>query len=77
MAFVFFTLALPDQANVIFQSMFEFTTRNFDWFLIGAADLVVLFVLFLIVTPYGGVRLSGSATVRDYAYLGMAATIFH
>ncbi|QXT38149.1 BCCT family transporter [Gymnodinialimonas ceratoperidinii] len=75
-AFVFFTLALPDQAGAIFQSMFNFTTKNFDWFLIGSADLVVLFALLLIVTPYGGVRLGGSTAEPDYTYLGWFSMLF-
>ena len=50
-AFVFFTLALPDLANSVFNAMFAFTTKNFDWFLIGAGDLVVIFALLLVVSP--------------------------
>lgn len=75
-AFVFFTLALPEQAETIFQSMFNFATKNFDWFLIGAADLVVIFALFLIVSPYGGVRLGGSTAVPDYTYIGWFSMLF-
>ena len=75
-AFVFFTLALPDQAAVAFQAMFDFTTRNFDWFLIGAADLVVIFALLLIVTPLGGVRLGGVEATPDYTYLGWFSMLF-
>lgn len=75
-AFVFFTLALPDQASAIFQSMFDFTTKNFDWFLIGAADIVVIFALLLIVTPFGSVRLGGSTAKPDYTYLGWFSMLF-
>lgn len=75
-AFVFFTLALPDQASAIFQAMFDFTTKNFDWFLIGAADIVVIFALLLIVTPFGSVRLGGSTAKPDYTYLGWFSMLF-
>lgn len=75
-AFVFFTLALPDQAGAIFSTMFDFTTKNFDWFLLGAADLVVLFTLFLIVTPYGSVRLGGTDATPDYGYPSWFAMLF-
>jgi len=76
MAFVFYTLALPEQAEGVFSSMFDFTTKNFDWFLIGAADLVVLFALLLIVTPFGSVRLGGKEATPDYTYLGWFAMLF-
>ncbi|MCZ4352799.1 BCCT family transporter [Roseovarius aestuarii] len=75
-AFVFFTLALPDQAGAIFQGMLNFTTKNFDWFLIGAADLVVIFALFLIVSPFGKIRLGGSTAQPDYTYVGWFSMLF-
>ncbi|MEQ6248135.1 BCCT family transporter [Sulfitobacter sp. HNIBRBA3233] len=75
-AFVFFTLALPTQAESAFSAMFDFTTKNFDWFLIGAADIVVIFALLLIVTPYGSVRLGGVDATPDYGYPGWFAMLF-
>ncbi|PVA06669.1 BCCT family transporter [Thalassorhabdomicrobium marinisediminis] len=75
-AFVFFTLALPDKAGEVFTSMFNFTTQNFDWFLIGSADIMVLFALLLIVTPFGRVRLGGSDATPDYGYVGWFAMLF-
>ncbi|MEM5544667.1 BCCT family transporter [Sulfitobacter sp. AS92] len=74
--FVFYTIALPEQAAGVFSAMFDFTTKNFDWFLIGAADLVVIFALLLIVTPFGNVRLGGNEAVADYTYLGWFAMLF-
>ena len=74
--FVFYTIALPEQAAAIFSAMFNLTTKNFDWFLIGAADLVVIFALLLIVTPFGNVRLGGNEAVADYTYLGWFAMLF-
>ncbi|ASM72256.1 MULTISPECIES: BCCT family transporter [Roseobacteraceae] len=75
-AFVLYTLLLPEQAASVFQSMFSFTTTNFDWFLIGAADIVVIFALLLIITPYGSVRLGGAEAKPDYSYLGWFAMLF-
>ncbi len=75
-AFVFFTLALPEQANAIFSAMFDFTTKNFAWFLLAAADLVVIFALLLIVTPYGSVRLGGTDAQPDYSYPAWFAMLF-
>ncbi|CTQ32965.1 BCCT family transporter [Jannaschia rubra] len=75
-AFVFFTLALPDHASAIFTAMFNFVTQNFGWFLIGAADIVVVFALLLIVTPYGSVRLGGTDATPDYGYIGWFSMLF-
>ncbi|SOH95320.1 betaine/carnitine transporter, BCCT family [Monaibacterium marinum] len=75
-AFVFYTIALPDQAASVFSAMFGFTTTTFDWFFIGAADIVVLFTLMLIVTPFGSVRLGGADASPDYTYMGWFAMLF-
>lgn len=75
-AFVFFTLALPEQAGAIFSAMFNFTTQNFDWFLIGSANIVLIFALFLVVSPFGSIRLGGSTAVPDYTYVGWFSMLF-
>src|SRR6056297_3728744 len=74
--FVLFTLSLPTQASAIFSAMFDFTTKTFDWFFLAGANLVVIFALFLIVTPLGRVRLGGVDATPDYSYIGWFAMLF-
>ena len=59
-AFVFYALALPQQAASIFGWLRPWLTSTFDWFFLGAANIFVLFCLFLIVSPWGKVRLGGT-----------------
>jgi BCCT family betaine/carnitine transporter len=75
-AFVFYTLALPEQAGSMFSAMFNFVTKSFDWFFLGAANVFVLFCLLLIVTPLGNVRLGGVDATPDYSYIGWFAMLF-
>ena len=75
-AFVFYTLALPEQSGAVFTWLFSAVTTGFDWFFIGAANIFVLFCLFLIVTPYGSVRLGGAEATPDYTYIGWFAMLF-
>jgi BCCT family betaine/carnitine transporter len=75
-AFVFYTLALPDQAGAAFSWMFSFVTKGFDWFFIGSANIFVIFCLFLIVSPWGSVRLGGKDATPDYSYIGWFAMLF-
>ncbi len=75
-AFVFYTLALPDQAGAAFSWMFGAVTKGFDWFFLGAANIFVLFCLFLIVSPLGKVRLGGAEASPDYSYIGWFAMLF-
>ncbi len=75
-AFVFYTLALPEQAGSIFSWLFSFATKTFDWFFLGAANIFVIFCLLLIVTPVGSVRLGGAEATPDYGYAGWFAMLF-
>ena len=47
-AFVFYTLVLPEQAGGVFAWLFGAVTQGFDWFFIGSANIFVLFCLSLI-----------------------------
>ena len=51
-------------------------TSRFDWFFMSAANIFVLFCLFLIVSPWGGVRLGGADATPDYGYPGWFAMLF-
>lgn len=75
-AFVFYTLALPEQAGTLFSWLFGAVTKGFDWFFLGAANIFVLFCLLLIVTPVGSVRLGGADATPDYGYVGWFAMLF-
>ncbi len=75
-AFVFYTLALPEQSGALFTWLFDSVTKGFDWFFLGSANIFVLFCLFLIVTPWGSVRLGGAAATPDYTYIGWFAMLF-
>ncbi|HBM40650.1 MAG TPA: BCCT transporter [Sulfitobacter sp.] len=75
-AFVFYTLALPEQSGALFTWLFSSVTKGFDWFFISAGNIFVLFCLFLIITPLGRVRLGGAEASPDYTYLGWFSMLF-
>ncbi|QIE54742.1 BCCT family transporter [Pikeienuella piscinae] len=75
-AFVFYTLALPEQSGAAFSWLFSAVTKGFDWFFIGAANIFVLLCLGLIVSPLGNVRLGGADATPDYSYIGWFAMLF-
>nr|WP_321455691.1 BCCT family transporter [uncultured Cohaesibacter sp.] len=75
-AFVFYALALPEQAAAIFGWLRPWLTSTFDWFIMAAANVFVLFCLFLIVSPWGNVRLGGTEAEPDFSYIGWFAMLF-
>ncbi|MCB9944055.1 MAG: BCCT family transporter [Geminicoccaceae bacterium] len=75
-AFVFYALALPEQASAFFGWLRPWLTSAFDWFFLSAANIFVIFCLFLIVSPWGSVRLGGKEAVPDFTYMGWFAMLF-
>lgn len=75
-AFVFFSLVFQEQAGEFFGWLRPALTNNFDWVFMIACNIFVLFCLFLIVTPYGSIRLGGAEARPDYSYLGWFSMLF-
>jgi len=75
-AFVFYTLALPEQADALFEALFAGVTTRFDWFFLTAANIFVIFCLALIVSPWGKIRLGGPDATPDFGYVGWFAMLF-
>ncbi|WP_290793466.1 BCCT family transporter, partial [Halomonas sp.] len=68
--FVILTLALQDQMEPIFNSMFSFLTTNLGWVFLLGANVFVLLALVLIFTPLGKVRIGGADAKPDFGYAG-------
>ncbi len=75
-AFVFYALVFQEQAAAAFGALRPWLTSTFDWFFLIAGNLFVLFCLFLIVSPWGKVRLGGREATPDYTYVGWFAMLF-
>ncbi|MCC0036458.1 MAG: BCCT family transporter [Hoeflea sp.] len=75
-AFVFVTLAFQDSLGPAFGDLRNWLTGTFDWFFLTAANIFVLLCLFLIVSPYGKVRIGGKDATPDYSYSGWFAMLF-
>ncbi|NIY94932.1 BCCT family transporter [Salipiger sp. HF18] len=75
-AFVVFTIALPDLAGSLFSATFSEVTQGFDWFFLGAADIFVLLCLVLVVSPYGKIRLGGRDATPDFGYASWFSMLF-
>ncbi len=75
-AFVAYALVAPTQAADFFGWLRPALTSTFDWFFLMSANVFVVFCLFLIVSPYGSVRLGGNEASPDYGYVGWFAMLF-
>ena len=75
-AFVFLTLAFQDSVGPVFGDLRKWLTSTFAWFFLLSGNVFVLVCLFLIVSPYGSVRLGGREATPDYSYSGWFAMLF-
>ncbi|SPJ25930.1 BCCT family transporter [Palleronia abyssalis] len=75
-AFVLLTLIFQDQASAVFNWLFNFVTKTFDWFFLLAANVFVIFCLVIAFSPLGRVRLGGSDATPDYTYMSWFAMLF-
>ena len=74
--FVLFTLAFPVRAESLFQAMFDLATQQFDWYFLTAVNIVVLFALYLVVSPYGSIRIGGPDAKPEHSYPSWLALLF-
>ncbi|WP_322988607.1 BCCT family transporter [Hoeflea sp.] len=74
--FVILTLMFGEASTAFFSWLRPALTDLFDWPLLMAGNIFVLFSLALIVTPLGRIRLGGVDASPDYTYMGWFAMLF-
>jgi BCCT family betaine/carnitine transporter len=75
-AFVILTLVFQDSVGPMFDALRKSLTSGLDWFFLSAANIFLVLCLFLIVSPWGSVRLGGPDATPDYSYVGWLAMLF-
>ncbi len=74
--FTFFTLAFQESVGPLFGALRDWLISTLDWFFLLAGNIFVLVCLFLMVSPYGKVRLGGPEAKPDFSYVGWFAMLF-
>jgi choline/glycine/proline betaine transport protein len=67
--FVAFGALFSDTAEVIFRILQRNIVETFGWFYVLTATVLLLFVLFLMVSRYGRIRLGGENARPEFGYL--------
>ena len=74
--FVIGALVFREGATNLFGASRTWLTTNFDWWFMDIINLLLLFCLFLIVSPLGKVRIGGREAVPEYSNLTWFAMLF-
>lgn len=75
-AFVLFALTFQEGAKEFFGWLRPWLTSQFDWVLMIAGNIFVLFCLFLIISPWGGIRIGGAEATPDYSVPAWFSMLF-
>ena len=75
-AFVIFVLMFQEGSAAFFGELRPWLTSTFDWVFMIAANIFVLFCIFLMVSPLGKIRLGGPDAKPEYSYAGWFAMLF-
>ncbi|MEX2617652.1 MAG: BCCT family transporter [Alphaproteobacteria bacterium] len=74
--FVVLTSIFQEGASEFFGWLRPAATSTFDWLLILAGNIFVIFCVALIFSPYGRIRLGGADARPDFSYTGWFAMLF-
>lgn len=74
--FVLLTLIFPDKSNEYYQVAKNWSITHFDWLFMFSGNVFVLFCLFLLLSPYGRIRIGGKQAKPDFSLLSWFAMLF-
>lgn len=76
LAMVVLVIAFPADAAAAFEAALRFVTTQAGWLMGSLANVFVLFCFFLMVTPYGSVRLGGPEARPEFSNAAWFAMLF-
>ena len=76
LAFALFGALFPQRAGNLFNMLQAGIVRDFGWFYILSVALFLIFVLFLMMSRYGDVKLGPDESEPEYSYISWFAMLF-
>ncbi|ARN73142.1 BCCT family transporter [Oceanicoccus sagamiensis] len=74
--FVTGTIIYPEGANTLLNDVKAWCLTNFDWFLMGSANFLLLFCIGLAASPFGRIRLGGAKAQPDFSRMSWFSMLF-
>lgn len=76
LSFALYGALFPKRAGNLFDSLQQNIVRDFGWFYIAAVAIFLFFVIFLMLSRYGDVRLGPDDSEPEYSHLSWFAMLF-
>ncbi|HEY9032027.1 MAG TPA: BCCT family transporter [Kangiella sp.] len=74
--FVILTLIFPERSNEYYQIAKNWSITHFDWLFMFSGNAFVLFCFFLLLSPYGKIRIGGKKATPDFSLLSWFSMLF-
>lgn len=74
--FVLLTLLFPEKSSVYYEAAKDWSIAHFDWLFMISGNVFVLFCFFLLLSPYGKIRIGGKSAKPDFSILSWFAMLF-
>jgi len=74
--FIAFSLLAPDTAQSLYLDARAEAIANFGWFFILAANLFIIFMIYLALSKYGNIRLGGVDAEKEFSDISWVAMLF-
>ncbi|WP_255190573.1 BCCT family transporter [Natronobeatus ordinarius] len=74
--FIVLSLAFPDQAGTVYQDARVAISDYFDWLFILAANVFIIFMVYLAISKYGVIRLGGVDGEKEFSDISWIAMLF-
>jgi betaine/carnitine transporter, BCCT family len=76
LAVIIFTVVTPAASADMFSNLRAGAVSQFDWLLMTAGNLLLLFCVVVAISPLGKIRLGGKGATPDYSRLSWFAMLF-
>lgn len=76
MAFILFTVLLPETAASTYAGIKSFITTQLDWYYVSVINIVLLVAVVLIVSPWGSIRLGRDDDRPEFRWFSWFAMLF-
>ncbi|MDJ1434681.1 BCCT family transporter [Halostagnicola sp. A-GB9-2] len=74
--FIALSLVFPDQAGTMYQDTRVAVSDYFDWLFILAANIFIIFMVYLAISRYGSIRLGGVDGEKEFSDISWVAMLF-
>ncbi|PAT01283.1 hypothetical protein CI105_07440 [Candidatus Izimaplasma bacterium ZiA1] len=76
LSFILFTIIFPTSSALFFSDIKLFVTEKFNWLFVFVINFSLLFILVLVLSKFGSIRIGGANTRREFSNFAWYSMLF-